>query len=189
MHSKVINNIYIALPRLITAAKARYLWIDGLCINQENDEEKAIQVPLMKDVYSLCCECLVWLGESTPGVEVVIDTFPRFGRNQDLDDISRSIKAWAMEGTKVLNQGITEFVLWEGFVDLFIQPWFQRVWTFQEAVLPPKVIFLTGSRRLAFRKVATLAIALLEPVTSLDRYMHTVLSKDRVLEAFSPLGL
>jgi hypothetical protein len=39
---KVINNFRIALPHLIKAAKTQYLWVDGLCSNQEDDDENEV---------------------------------------------------------------------------------------------------------------------------------------------------
>jgi hypothetical protein len=40
-----------------------FLWVDGICINQADDEEKSCQVALMPDIYARCDNMIVWLGE------------------------------------------------------------------------------------------------------------------------------
>lgn len=38
------------------------IWIDAICIEQENDIEKSTQVPHMGSIYSLASQVAVWLG-------------------------------------------------------------------------------------------------------------------------------
>ncbi|KAF5844197.1 hypothetical protein GGP41_004962 [Bipolaris sorokiniana] len=40
------------------------LWVDALCIDQVNGEERTHQVQLMGRIYASCQECLVYLGQS-----------------------------------------------------------------------------------------------------------------------------
>ncbi|XP_014555305.1 hypothetical protein COCVIDRAFT_102674 [Bipolaris victoriae FI3] len=40
------------------------LWVDALCIDQANGEERTHQVQLMGRIYASCQECLVYLGQS-----------------------------------------------------------------------------------------------------------------------------
>lgn len=39
------------------------LWIDAICINQQDDVEKAVSVSRMAEIYSTATETLVWLGD------------------------------------------------------------------------------------------------------------------------------
>lgn len=39
------------------------IWVDSICINQNDDEEKIHQIPLMRDIYSLATCVYVWLGD------------------------------------------------------------------------------------------------------------------------------
>jgi len=43
--------------------KIRVLWVDALCINQDDTKEKEVQVSLMSDIYSKTNRGLLWLGE------------------------------------------------------------------------------------------------------------------------------
>jgi hypothetical protein len=51
-----------ALRRLRFPNSTRILWIDAICINQDDKEERSYQVPLMGSIYSLARRVVVWLG-------------------------------------------------------------------------------------------------------------------------------
>jgi hypothetical protein len=38
------------------------IWIDQICINQDDLAEKSVQIGLMRKIYSQACETLLWLG-------------------------------------------------------------------------------------------------------------------------------
>ena len=62
------------------------LWIDAICLNQEDDEEKSKQVPRMSDIYSLAEEVIFWLGRNPPGEDEAIGR--AFGAVTDLYELS-----------------------------------------------------------------------------------------------------
>jgi hypothetical protein len=39
------------------------VWVDAVCIDQQNAREKAQQIPLMGDIYAVASEFYIWLGE------------------------------------------------------------------------------------------------------------------------------
>lgn len=49
-----------------------WLWIEQVCINQEDSAEKDVQIGLMGEIYSRCAECVIWLG---PEDEYTADAF------------------------------------------------------------------------------------------------------------------
>ena len=59
----VTKNLHSALLRLRKQKEQRTLWIDAICINQADDEEKNRQVPLMRRIYQSCERVLIWIGE------------------------------------------------------------------------------------------------------------------------------
>lgn len=63
---KVGENLGKALKRLRkpNGCGERIIWIDALCINQSDAEEKGQQVQLMGDIYEGCEEVVMWLGEA-----------------------------------------------------------------------------------------------------------------------------
>lgn len=59
-------NLRDALRRLRGDSQPRALWIDAVCINQDDDDEKSIQVAMMAKIYTLASQVAVWLGEDSP---------------------------------------------------------------------------------------------------------------------------
>lgn len=76
----VTENLKLALFRLRHADRVRALWIDGICINQQDDVEKSYQVGLMRDIYLQAKETVVWLGEEADGSRLALDLCSRMIR-------------------------------------------------------------------------------------------------------------
>lgn len=49
--------------------RSRVLWVDAVCINQENAEEREQQVAIIKQVYARAANVVVWLGEYNAAAE------------------------------------------------------------------------------------------------------------------------
>ncbi|KAH8157592.1 hypothetical protein CIB48_g10653 [Xylaria polymorpha] len=62
----VSANLHAALRRLRTPNEVVRLWVDAICINQQDDAERAYQVRMMRDIYQNSSEVLIWLGETGP---------------------------------------------------------------------------------------------------------------------------
>ena len=58
----VTMNCLQALRYLRLKSKTRNLWVDALCIDQRNVQERSHQVALMGDVYRLASKVLIWFG-------------------------------------------------------------------------------------------------------------------------------
>lgn len=61
----VTKNCELALRYLRKADFERTLWIDTICINQKDVNERGHQVGIMRDVYSQAARVLIWLGEES----------------------------------------------------------------------------------------------------------------------------
>lgn len=59
---EVRKNLGDALCHLRHKMRPRVIWIDALCINQDDDFEKAVQIQLMGRIYSTATQVVVWLG-------------------------------------------------------------------------------------------------------------------------------
>ena len=65
-------SLIAALRCLRKEDEARTLWVDAICINQEDIEELATQVDAMEIVYQLAERTLVWLGEEDESAIITI---------------------------------------------------------------------------------------------------------------------
>ena len=59
---EVNSNAFDILQDRATFLKTRKIWIDSICIHQVDKEEKSVQIPLMREIYSRASRVLVWLG-------------------------------------------------------------------------------------------------------------------------------
>lgn len=60
------GNLRDALRRLRRGTEIRVLWVDALCINQEDLAERSAQVAIMSQIYSSASQVVMWVGEDTP---------------------------------------------------------------------------------------------------------------------------
>jgi hypothetical protein len=136
------------------------IWIDALCINQKDIEERAAQVRLMGKIYRQARRVIIWLGEeNTDGEadECFIATEIIAGRRLDI-----------LAGRR-LNESEMPYVLLGDIEDdnsarfrqLLRNQWFSCTWVFQEVALAQDAILLWGSMSLDWNFVSTAMISLL----------------------------
>jgi Heterokaryon incompatibility protein (HET) len=122
------------------------LWADAICINQTDDQEKSLQVPLMAKMYGQAEEVLIWLGNEAEGSEDSIEYLkwirqafiyqgasirePRDERNPPNDALWDTV-------TRNLNLEKTSLVLGRS--------WFTRRWAIQEMALVGKATVHCGA--------------------------------------------
>ncbi|VUC28684.1 unnamed protein product [Clonostachys rosea] len=63
---KVTENCANALRRLRYQDETRILWVDAICINQEDVAERSHQVNMMTEIYACARQVLVYLGDQEP---------------------------------------------------------------------------------------------------------------------------
>lgn len=82
----VTPNLYGALHRLRDSLKSPILWADSLCINQTDNEERAQQVGMMREIYANCSQVIIWLGEeeASPGA---LEEVKFYGDKRDNDRV------------------------------------------------------------------------------------------------------
>ena len=59
----ILPNLHTALQYIVHARPGQYLWVDSICINQGDLEERAAQVGIMDTIYTSALETIIWLGE------------------------------------------------------------------------------------------------------------------------------
>lgn len=70
--------MHAALERFRLSDRIRRLWADAICIDQDNDDEKSIQVAGMSAIYAASRGVLVWLGEDFPADTVAFTALAAF---------------------------------------------------------------------------------------------------------------
>lgn len=59
----ITPNCFSALRHLRHQLDKFTVWVDAICIDQENEKEKLHQIPLMRDIYSRAKVSYMWLGK------------------------------------------------------------------------------------------------------------------------------
>lgn len=132
---------------LYRLAPQRPLWIDAICINQYDMDEKAIQIPSMHNVFSQAAQVSIWMGIATADTDAFMAEFPRvsdIARNW----VSTGTDPYAPEAREACTWPTDSDPFWRGYFYLLHEEWAQRLWTFQEAVLAQKAIILCGASRI-----------------------------------------
>jgi hypothetical protein len=73
----VTRNLFDALKALRYADKTRLLWVDALCINQDDTIDRTTQVNLMAEIYKNALRTVVWLGPATSKSILAMDMLDR----------------------------------------------------------------------------------------------------------------
>ncbi|CAM1506211.1 Fc.00g058520.m01.CDS01 [Cosmosporella sp. VM-42] len=76
----IFRNLYEALHQLLRQRVKSWLWIDAICINQQDDEEKSWQVNDMRAVFEEAQLVYYCLGPSANDSDFVMDQLKWFGR-------------------------------------------------------------------------------------------------------------
>ncbi|KAG8529140.1 uncharacterized protein KY384_005775 [Bacidia gigantensis] len=140
---KVTRNLFEALVFLHAAEIDYPIWIDALCINQDDAAEKSVQVRRIKDVYAGAGRTIVWLGPGTEGTNRFIDYVNKFALDHyDIDP---------QENLKLLVHGVrTNLAVLKGFGELIVLPYFRRLWIVQELMVSQGPEIMCGTRMMPF---------------------------------------
>lgn len=60
----VSSNLHSALRQLRHDRQTVKIWVDSICINQKDNNERTCQVGIMRDIYARSTEVIIWLGDS-----------------------------------------------------------------------------------------------------------------------------
>ncbi|KAK6440318.1 hypothetical protein LTR95_003465 [Oleoguttula sp. CCFEE 5521] len=135
---RVTTNLHTALRRVRSTTEVKHLWADGVCINQQDVNERGKQVQLMKSIFSNAKCVLIWLGEedetSHRALELIgdlaksVDRFLAEGGDMDDVDFNDPLAEKHFSCYKNLEQ-FTRLAALNAFTH---RTWFARVWVVQE---------------------------------------------------------
>ena len=125
----ITRNLDLALRHLRQPDTAVNLWVDQLCINQSDLDEKGVQVSLMRKVYKRSWSTVIWLGSEADNSSQAIEWMRSFNSvfQYDLDEETPDAEYLAKHGLPV--PGSRD---WEDLSRFLARSRFQRVWVIQE---------------------------------------------------------
>ncbi|KAK3356050.1 heterokaryon incompatibility protein-domain-containing protein [Neurospora tetraspora] len=120
----VTYNCYSALRRLayLPVHSDRAVWIDSICINQDDIQERNSQVALMSRIYLRCLRLVIDVGDESPTSDAAIDFIVQYHRHREAGKLDEH-GVYDMTTGLHIRDIISEF---------YARPWFSRIWVLQE---------------------------------------------------------
>jgi hypothetical protein len=133
-----------ALRRMRLRDEPRTLWIDSICIDQNNTDERGQQVGMMYQIYSLTFRNLIWLGpyddiiaEAVTAMNAILQEIAIETRDYaDFEELvmdHNQVYRWSQIPLSSTTDGLA-------FLRILDIPWFSRLWIVQEASLAPSSV-------------------------------------------------
>jgi hypothetical protein len=157
LEMKIGANLHEAIQTLFSPPISLNLpiWIDAICINQGDDEEKGHQVHRMGDVYRRANKVVVWLGPAENDSDLAMESLSGLNERLSLLPFRSILYGFEENGLPDENSPV-----WHAVGNLFCRQWFGRLWTFQEAVLAAKSIAVAGQKMADWTLISTVAAQL-----------------------------
>ena len=128
---RITTNLGSALRHLRPEFQPRRLWVDAICINQADNQEKSSQVGHMRHIYAKAARVIVWLGEGDEETDKVIELLAK-SKVIEIDD-----NTW---GDHL-----------PGLMKLFRSSWWSRIWVFQEVIVAAQApLVMCGSAEISW---------------------------------------
>ncbi|OHF01725.1 heterokaryon incompatibility protein [Colletotrichum orchidophilum] len=162
-HFRITASLDTALRHIRRKDESVTLWVDQICINQEDGAEKSKQVVLMTQIYSKADQVIIWLGPAENNSDALMECFQEIGqeardldvqsyltkerlpllhrimRNEDPEDpVTIQYRPLIIKAEAKFKQLLHEMIAWNE------REWFTRVWVIQEQALGTDPVFLCG---------------------------------------------
>jgi hypothetical protein len=139
----------MALRSLRYSDNPRWLWVDAVCIDQSNLEEKARQIDFMRSVYSNSEQMICYIGEEAYQSSQVIELAEQVTRRvketaarskgisiDDFNDnciceliLDREPRFLEETYSKSESELLMDRQMQSSLVQIITRPWFRRAWT------------------------------------------------------------
>ncbi|QPC74544.1 hypothetical protein HYE68_005296 [Fusarium pseudograminearum] len=162
----VMPNLYDAFFQLHQSCPQMPFWIDALCINQSNLQERKLQVSIMDRIFGGASRVVVWLGKPYPNLELALRAVERMA--SVAVTMSKSIireqkyhhTHYLAEMKEVYGLEPLSFDEADALITLFECRWFARQWVIQEVALAGQIDIVCNDMSVPFDKIGSTALFL-----------------------------
>ncbi|KAK1752662.1 heterokaryon incompatibility protein-domain-containing protein [Echria macrotheca] len=138
----ITKNLFAALRQLRRGEEPLELWVDALCINQDDIQERNNQVRMMGDIYKRATEVLMWLGEANDDSHLaaeLVDTLFGIGDRRAAHLVFDVCK----------DEGFAS--RFQALDSLLDRQYWEQVWILQEVLLSKRLYVCYGSFRQSWK--------------------------------------
>lgn len=146
------------------------LWVDVICVNQSDLDERNAQVQLMREIYSNATRVIIWLGDTRSNMRrmvwiqraVELVTWTLFG-----DELPLNSDAKDVDEDKLASPSVADLIahLQAEWSDLrltisagFSSSWFSRAWCEQEAIVAQRKFLLYHNAKMSSLSASMLSV-------------------------------
>jgi hypothetical protein len=127
-----------------SSLEAEYLWIDAICINQDDRKEKGFQVAMMGSIYKHASLVRVWLGRAAADSEAALEFVSFCLEHRSTELVERSRELFGEDG------GVRCEV---ALLELLQRSYWKRAWIVQELILGTEVRLHCGTKAITLRNI------------------------------------
>ena len=170
-HSLLVpGSAHEVLLELCIAQKKRRVWIDAVCIRQDDTDERSQQVAMMRTIYRKATMTLVWLGMDDGTAETSVQMIKNIAdwRQVKLQHTSRAMK-YGVFFDESASYPFPHDIDWSAVRSFFSAPWFTRLWIIQEVVLSKHVHVFLGNYQMCWRYLVQAAHYILHNLSSTEK--------------------
>ncbi|KAI1364853.1 HET-domain-containing protein [Xylaria arbuscula] len=142
----ITRNCENALKRIRMLDHTWFIWIDAVCINQNDISERNRQVQLMSRIYSGSRRVLVYIGEAADNTSFCLYSLGKLSLLAD-----KRVSRQQQSDSKALSSKDDIHKAYVGWKDLLQRPYWSRAWVMQEFALAQKVTVICGDKKFSPR--------------------------------------
>jgi hypothetical protein len=131
---EVRENLWLALQHLRLESESRVLWIDAICINQLNIDERNHQVAQMAQIYQEATTVVVWLGAPDSSSAIAFELLSSPSKWTAFIQPSNDLE--------VLSRGNRQL---SALHSLLSRGYWKRLWIIQEFLMAQKFVLQCGN--------------------------------------------
>ena len=139
----ISKNLDKALGRLRHETESCFLWIDLVCINQQDLDERKQQVQLMYRIFGQAKRVTAYLGEEADGSQNVPNFLRQIQAAAPIPE-SDTMDLWSEQDLETLRLPPYGDKAWTMLQRFVMRSWFVRVWIMQEALAARSLDFMCG---------------------------------------------
>jgi hypothetical protein len=147
------------------------LWVDQICINQHDFQERSQEVKMMNSIFKCARKVLAYLGPSTPSTPLAVDLITRVGTISK--DMAGDMFLWdseqydpssletyeeiSAEESKELGIPFSDTASWDALSEFYDRPWYERIWIVQEMLPSRDAVVIVGAYSVSWDLVKSAA--------------------------------
>ncbi|KAH7370435.1 heterokaryon incompatibility protein-domain-containing protein [Rhexocercosporidium sp. MPI-PUGE-AT-0058] len=159
----VQENLYHALLALRKVNQTRILWVDAICVNQLDIEERGSQIQQMCGIYGQAERVITWVGLDSDGGSLLAMSFVEKIYEEvfpDGPDNDAEMRKYPMHR---LTNDPTNKCKWEALAHFCNRRYWTRRWIIQEIALASRCVIQCGDKTLDWDKFQAVCLEIVRP--------------------------